>query len=126
MSEEYQGPLISADGHVVEPADLWTSRMPAKWRDKAPRIENVGEMGDCMIIDGLKPRPIAFEGPMIEMKARGEEIPKISDFRYDDCRAGSWNPDEQHDAFQPHFYRALCLTNCPLYGAAGGQNGNTF
>ncbi|HAC34414.1 MAG TPA: hypothetical protein DCF45_07845 [Gammaproteobacteria bacterium] len=95
MSEEYQGPLISADGHVVEPADLWTSRMPAKWRDKAPRIENVGEMGDCMIIDGLKPRPIAFEGPMIEMKARGEEIPKISDFRYDDCRAGSWNPDER-------------------------------
>ncbi|MEL0083400.1 MAG: amidohydrolase family protein [Gammaproteobacteria bacterium] len=95
MSEEYQGPMISADGHVVEPADLWTSRMPKKWRDKAPHIENVPEMGDCMIIDGLKPRPIAFEGPMIEMKARGEEIPKIADFRYDDCRPGSWDPDER-------------------------------
>ena len=95
MSEEYQGLMISADGHVVEPADLWTSRMPKKWRDKAPHIENIPDMGDCMIIDGLKPRPIAFEGPMIEMKARGEEIPKISDFRYDDCRPGSWDPDER-------------------------------
>ncbi len=32
---------------------------------------------------------------MVEMKARGEEIPKISDFRYDDCRPGSWDPDER-------------------------------
>lgn len=95
MNEEYQGLLISADGHVVEPADLWTSRMPKKWRDIAPHIANVPEMGDCMIIDGLAPRPIAFEGPMIEMKARGEEIPKIADFRYDDCRPGSWDPDER-------------------------------
>ena len=69
--------------------------MGPKWRDKAPHIKNLPDMGDCMIIDGLAPRPIAFEGPMIEMKARGEEIPKISDFRYDDCRPGSWDPDER-------------------------------
>jgi predicted TIM-barrel fold metal-dependent hydrolase len=29
--------LISADSHVVEPADLWTSRLPAALRDRAPR-----------------------------------------------------------------------------------------
>ena len=29
--------LISADSHVVEPADLWTSRLPAHLQDRAPR-----------------------------------------------------------------------------------------
>lgn len=31
--------LISADSHVVEPGDLWTSRLPANLRDRAPRAE---------------------------------------------------------------------------------------
>ena len=29
--------LISADSHVVEPGDLWTSRLPVRLRDRAPR-----------------------------------------------------------------------------------------
>src|SRR5438105_9607363 len=28
--------LISADSHINEPADLWTSRVAAKWRDRVP------------------------------------------------------------------------------------------
>jgi hypothetical protein len=31
--------LISADSHINEPADLWTSRVAAKWRDRVPRVE---------------------------------------------------------------------------------------
>jgi predicted TIM-barrel fold metal-dependent hydrolase len=30
--------IISVDDHVIEPADLWTSRLPAKYRDVGPRI----------------------------------------------------------------------------------------
>ena len=29
--------LISCDSHVVEPGDLWLERLPAKYRDQAPR-----------------------------------------------------------------------------------------
>jgi len=29
--------FISADSHVVEPADLWTIRMNKRFRDRAPR-----------------------------------------------------------------------------------------
>src|SRR6185437_5334167 len=29
--------LISSDSHVVEPGDLWTTRLPPGLRDKAPR-----------------------------------------------------------------------------------------
>ena len=31
--------LISADSHVVEPPDLWTSRLPASLQDRAPHAE---------------------------------------------------------------------------------------
>ncbi len=30
--------LISADSHVSEPPDLWTSRVDKKYRDRAPRL----------------------------------------------------------------------------------------
>lgn len=35
-----EGSYLSADGHVVEPADLWTTRMDKRFRDRAPRIES--------------------------------------------------------------------------------------
>ncbi|MGH7965879.1 MAG: amidohydrolase family protein [Candidatus Binatia bacterium] len=31
---------ISADGHVVEPADLWTTRLDWRFRDRAPRVDS--------------------------------------------------------------------------------------
>ena len=31
--------IVSVDDHVVEPPDLWSSRLPAKYKDVGPRIE---------------------------------------------------------------------------------------
>ena len=31
--------IISVDDHVVEPPDLWTSRLPARYKDRGPRVE---------------------------------------------------------------------------------------
>ena len=89
---EYTGRLISADSHVVEPADLWTTRMDTRFRDRAPRIEARGDAGDCIVIDGLRPRPLAFEGAMADLKAQGTEIPSVRGYRYDDVRPGAWGP----------------------------------
>ena len=72
---EYGGSLLSADSHVMEPRDLWLKRIDAKWRDRAPRIERLDESGDYIVIDGMRPRPLAFEGPMADLKAQGMEIP---------------------------------------------------
>ena len=36
MTSSYR--IISVDDHVVEPPDLWTSRLPAKFRDRAPHV----------------------------------------------------------------------------------------
>ena len=47
--------LISADSHINEPADLWTSRVAAKWRDRVPRVESF-EQGDAWVIEGMPGR----------------------------------------------------------------------
>lgn len=44
--------LVSADSHVVEPPDLWTARIDAKYRDRAPRIEP-DKTGHVFICEGI-------------------------------------------------------------------------
>jgi len=43
--------IHSGDTHVVEPPDLWTSRLPEKFRDRAPHVERVGER-DFWFVEG--------------------------------------------------------------------------
>ena len=35
--------VIDTDTHVTEPADLWTSRVPEKWRERVPVVKRLGE-----------------------------------------------------------------------------------
>jgi predicted TIM-barrel fold metal-dependent hydrolase len=93
--QQYTKRLLSADSHVMEPRDLWEKRIDAKWRDKAPRIEMLDESGDYIVIDGMRPRPLAFEGPMADLKAQGMEIPVPKGYRYEQNRPGSWDPNER-------------------------------
>jgi len=44
--------LIDADTHVNEPPDLWRDRVPAKFKDRAPRHESFDE-GDAWVLDGV-------------------------------------------------------------------------
>jgi predicted TIM-barrel fold metal-dependent hydrolase len=50
--------LISADSHVIEPPDLWTSRVPAALKERAPRMAHLEE-GDGWIVEGVDD-PINF------------------------------------------------------------------
>ena len=79
--------LISADSHINEPADLWTSRVPAKFRDRAPRVERF-EQGDAWVIEGV-------EGPMpIGLNACAGQDPRLRQnwVRFDEIRPGGWDP----------------------------------
>jgi uncharacterized protein len=44
--------LVSADSHIVEPPNLWTDRIDAKFRDRAPRIEP-GAKGHEFVCEGI-------------------------------------------------------------------------
>jgi len=81
---------ISADGHFVEPADLWTKRMDKRFRDRAPRIEARPD-SDYYIIDGVTPFPVGLEGASMEDKIAGE-IKMMGGHRHADTRPGAWDP----------------------------------
>jgi len=50
--------LISADSHVLEPPDLWESRVPERYKSRAPRMERFEE-GDAWVLEGVED-PINF------------------------------------------------------------------
>ena len=45
--------LLSADNHIVEPPDLWTTRIEPKFRDQAPRIERREDADYWVVADRL-------------------------------------------------------------------------
>ena len=59
--------IISADGHVFEPPDLWTSRVEPKFRERAPLVvRQDGE--DWWFCDGRKILSTAAGGTQIGMR----------------------------------------------------------
>jgi len=84
--------FISADGHVMEPADLWVTRMDKRFRDRAPRVES-REDADYLCIDGVAPTAATdLIGTMANEKAEGKPILARNHNRYADVRAGALDP----------------------------------
>lgn len=55
--------IISGDAHFVEPPDLFETRLPVRFRDRAPRTWKGelpdGRRGEYYIVDNLEPAPVA-------------------------------------------------------------------
>jgi len=45
--------IISVDDHLVEPPHLWQKWLPARWRDRGPRVER-RRLGDLVWVGGAK------------------------------------------------------------------------
>ena len=45
--------VISSDDHVEEPKDTWQARVPAKLRDRAPKVVRVAD-GDAWEVNGVR------------------------------------------------------------------------
>jgi predicted TIM-barrel fold metal-dependent hydrolase len=89
--------VISSDNHVWEPADLWTTRLAAKFRDRAPRIVHLEGVegvanGDWWFLGDHKLTG-AFSGAQTGL--RFEEPEKLSlEASYSDVRPGGYIPEE--------------------------------
>jgi len=79
--------LISADSHLTEPGDLWTSRVPKSMRERVPRIERLAN-GDAWIMEGV-PEPVAFGFTV----CAGNKPEDLRDWMFvEEMRAGGWDP----------------------------------
>ncbi len=87
-----QSKFISADGHVMEPPDLWVTRMDKRFRDRAPHVES-REDADYLCIDGVEPTAATdLIGTMANEKAEGKPILSRNHNRYANVRPGALDP----------------------------------
>lgn len=80
-------PILDADSHVNEPPDLWQERVPARWKERAPRVDH-GERGDLWVFDGGRERwPVGLTA------TAGLSYFQLRPFgvRYADMRPGSFD-----------------------------------
>ncbi len=83
--------VISSDSHVVEPQDLWTSRMPSRFGDRAPHIISM-EDADWWFCDGRK---VLSLGIGSQAGLRFEAPEKLrNERRYEEVRPGGYIPGE--------------------------------
>jgi predicted TIM-barrel fold metal-dependent hydrolase len=111
--------LISADSHINEPPDLWTARLPARFTDRAPRVERFDD-GDAWIMEGALD-PINF-GANCSAGMAPEE--KSSWCRWEDVRPGGYEPrarldDQDRDGVEAEvLYPTPRISNALFWNAA--------
>lgn len=54
MSDNSMHWLVSVDDHVVEPRDVWTDRVPSKFKEAAPRVVDDPDLGEVWVYEGIR------------------------------------------------------------------------
>jgi len=85
--------FISADSHLMEPADFWQKRLDNKYKDQAPRVvkKNNGK-GYLFVAPEINPFPVA--GGFAAGRS-GEALKDFMDKGYESARASGWDPAER-------------------------------
>jgi predicted TIM-barrel fold metal-dependent hydrolase len=123
--------LIDVDAHVVEPPDLWSSRLPARLRASGPRIEHAPG-GAVALVDGKYVETPGTEGPDVAwwvyedartqikryIAAAGVPADEVTNegITYDDMRPGCWIPAERVADMDVNGVEAqMCFPNYPRF-----------
>ena len=79
--------LVSADSHVVEPADVWTQRLATRYGERTPRVV-AGPNGATFVCEDVPPFGIAaFSGADVDPA----ELPAHFSAGYERVRPGGWD-----------------------------------
>jgi predicted TIM-barrel fold metal-dependent hydrolase len=123
--------IVSTDDHVVEPPDLWSSRLPARYRDVGPRIvlapqgNPILDGGSYIEAPGTEGKDVAwwfYEDHRYSVKrliaAAGYPADEITmdGVTYDEMRPGCWQPAARlADMTANHVQASLCFPNYPRF-----------
>ena len=91
MGREYN--VIDADGHILEPVDIWDNYMEPKYRDRAPRMFMDTDGRERLNVDGKilgGPRGL---GRLGGIGLRDGRVPE--DLKYLEGRKGGFDPHER-------------------------------
>ena len=93
MSRVYN--VIDADGHILEPLDLWDKYMDPKYRDRAPRLVTDNESGkEKLLVEGQQLGSDQGMGGIGGVGARQGEV-KAAEMKYEEGRPGGFDPHKR-------------------------------
>jgi predicted TIM-barrel fold metal-dependent hydrolase len=85
--------IVSADSHMIEPADLWVERIDRRFKDRAPRaVTKPDKPGAFFIAEGLRPFPVAA---VAAVGKDGEDYARHMKTGYEAVRPSGWDPVER-------------------------------
>jgi predicted TIM-barrel fold metal-dependent hydrolase len=106
--------FFSVDDHIIEPADVWTSRVPARYRDVAPHVEEDGER-----------QWWAFEDQRITTMGTNAVVGKpreqwdVEPIRFADMRPACYDPElRAKDLRSQGIFASVNFPTLPRFGGA--------
>ena len=83
-------PLISSDSHITEPPDLWTQRLEASFRERAPHYVHDNERGGLFfVVESQLPQQVNVN---ISAGRRPEDYAEFFRLGLESGRPGGWDP----------------------------------
>src|ERR1700722_7006380 len=79
--------IVSADDHIIEPPELWRTRLPLRMRDAGPRVIQDAQGEDLWIYEGRQYPQSLTQAVVGRELASWRRRP----FRFDDIRPGCDN-----------------------------------
>jgi predicted TIM-barrel fold metal-dependent hydrolase len=105
--------IIDVDTHITEPPDVWTARVPTKYRDAVPRVERV-DGRDLWFLGGEQ---IGAVGPTAPV-GFGQPMPQ-NPTGYDDIHPAAWKAEARLELMDRQGIWAQVLY--PNVAGFGGQ-----
>jgi len=83
-------PLISSDSHITEPPDLWTKRLEASFRDRAPHyVHDSDSAGLFFVVENQLPQQVNVN---IAAGKNPEDYAEFFRLGLESGRPGGWDP----------------------------------
>jgi len=122
--------VISVDDHVIEHADVWQDRLPAKYKDVGPRV--IQERGDMQFVGGVFSYEPSDTGdlcdwwlyedkrvPQTRLSAAAgfdRDDVKVTGITYEEMRRGCWDPKARiEDMDVNHTEGSLAFPSFPRF-----------
>ena len=123
--------IVSVDDHVIEPPDLWTARLPAKYAGVGPRVERL-PAGELALAGARYVERPGTDGPLVDYwvyedlyqslkravaaSGRRREDMTMTATTYDDVRPGCYDPAARLADMDENWTQAsLCYPNFPRF-----------
>jgi predicted TIM-barrel fold metal-dependent hydrolase len=111
--------VIDADTHLTEAHDLWTSRAPAKFRDRVPHVEQI-DGRPMWVVDGAELGFAGGGGVIDRDGGKGRALEALYEWTQDQIHVGAFDPKARIDVMDDSgIWAQVCFPNSIGLGGQG-------